>query len=211
MKSPISLGVILLTVFLVSCTSLENVNNTATELNNHEGLNTRTEATKDFNNSSPMKIGHLEERIEMEVPSQLSGSIEDEALRVTIHAEIELDNINYKTNIVFSNKNEKSMDLIYDCGLLISNDNFAQSTGDCLAVESMLLKKNQKETQTIILPKEFFDNDNNLITIRYRHDEIMKCLKIQLKATNNDSNYYAIGNDSLKQKATAWQFFVSQE
>jgi hypothetical protein len=45
----------------------------------------------------------------------------------------------------------------------------------------MLLKKNQKETQTMILPKEFFDNDSNLITVRYEQDKITKDLKIQLQ------------------------------
>jgi hypothetical protein len=124
----------------------------------------------------------LEEQIVEEVPSQLKGSIEDEALRVSILAEIEEDKINYKTNIVFSNKTAKSLDLVFDCGLLISNDKFATNSGElCLAVESMLLKKNNQETQTIILSTEFFDIDNKIITVRYRQDKITKDREIQLQ------------------------------
>jgi hypothetical protein len=124
-----------------------------------------------------------EERIVQEVPSQLKGTIEDEALRVSILAEIEADKINYKTNIVFSNKTGRSLDLIVDCGLLISNDKFASSMGesyDCPAVESMLLKKNNKYTTTIILSKEFFGIDNTMVTVRYRQDKLTKDLQIQL-------------------------------
>jgi hypothetical protein len=100
---------------------------------------------------------------------------------VSILAEIDADEINYKTNIVFSNKTGKSLDLIFDCGLLISNDKFASRMGEsCLAVESMLLKKNNKYTTTIILPKEFFGIDNKMITVRYRQDKLTKDLEIHL-------------------------------
>ena len=44
-----------------------------------------------------------------------------------------------------------------DCGLLISNGKLASSTGLCVTVESMLLKKSGIEKQTKILPKDFFE------------------------------------------------------
>jgi hypothetical protein len=183
MRRPFLLGVIIVIVSLTSCTSLEDINNNASELNIYEGLHTRAKATKeDFINPPPIEKGHSEEQIVEVVPSQLKGSIEDEALRVSIIAEIDADKINYKANIVFSNKTGKSLDLVFDCGLLISNDKFALSTGEiCLTVESMLLKKNSKETKTIIIPKEFFDIDSKLITVRYRQEKITKDLEIQLQ------------------------------
>jgi hypothetical protein len=176
------LGVIIVIFSLTSCTSFEDINNNASELNINEGLHTMAKVNKeDFINPPPIEKGHSEEQIVEEVPSQLKGSTEDHALRVSILAEIDADKINYKTNIVFSNKTGKSLDLVFDCGLLISNDKFASSTDVCLAVESMLLKKNNKEKQTIILPKDFFDIDRKLITVRYRQDKITKNLEIQLQ------------------------------
>jgi hypothetical protein len=183
MKRLFLLGVIIVIVSLTSCISLEDINNNASELNIYEGLHTMAKVTKeDFIDPPPIGKEHSEEKIVEVVPSQLKGSIEDEALRVSILAEIDADKINYKTNIVFSNKTGKSLDLVFDCGLLISNDKFASSTGVCLAVESMQLKKNNKEKQTIILPKDFFDIDSKLITVRYRQDKITKNLEIQLQS-----------------------------
>jgi hypothetical protein len=48
----------------------------------------------------------------------------------------------------------------------------------------MLLKINNKEKQTIILPKVFFDIDSKLITVRYRQDKITKNLEIQLQSVD---------------------------
>jgi hypothetical protein len=164
MRRPFLMGVMIIIVSLTSCSSLEDINNNTSKLNTH----------------SEVRIVE-EERVVEEVPSQLKGYIEDEALRVSILAEIDADEINYKTNIVFSNKTGKSLDLIFDCGLLISNDKFASSMGEsCLAVESMLLKKNNKYTTTIILPNEFFGIDNKMVTVRYRQDKLTKDLQIQL-------------------------------
>jgi hypothetical protein len=170
MKRLFLLGVIIVIFSLISCTSLED-NNNASEMNTYEG----------FIKPISIEKRDSDEKIVEGFPNQLKGSNEDEALRVSILAEIDPDKINYKTNIVFSNKTGKSLDLVFDCGLLISNDKLASNTGTCPAVESMLLKKNNKEKQTIILPKEFFDIDSKLITVRYRQDKLMKHLEVQLQ------------------------------
>ncbi|MCR8656708.1 hypothetical protein [Paenibacillus endoradicis] len=114
-----------------------------------------------------------------ESTSLLEGSIEDEILKVSIHAEIEADLLNYKTEIIFINKIKQSIDLIADCGSFISNDNFANSEDSCLAVDSMLLKKSIKESRTIHLPKDYFNNKE--ITVRYRQEKIVKELIVQMK------------------------------
>lgn len=73
---------------------------------------------------------------------------------------------------------------VADCGLFISNDKFALKTGTCPAVESMLLKKNSDETQSIILPKDFLYTNKKIITVRYRQDHKTKDLDIPLQAQN---------------------------
>lgn len=192
MRRPFLFGIIMLMFFLTSCNSLEDIDNNVSELNNNEVLNTRAKGTEEdlinhevVAHEEVKSTENSEERIVEEVPSELNGSIEDESIRVSIHAEIEVDKMHYKTNIIFSNKSDKSLDLFYDCGLLISNDNFASNKGDCPAVESMLLKKNNKERQTVILPKDFYNRDNKIITIRYRQDKITNELKMKLKAKMN--------------------------
>ena len=105
------LGVIIVMISLTGCTSLQD-NNNGSEWNSYE----------DFIDPPPIEKGDSEEVIIVEeVPSELKGSIEDEALRVSILAEIDADKINYKTTIEFTNKTGKSLDLLFDCGLLISN------------------------------------------------------------------------------------------
>lgn len=131
----------------------------------------------------PIENEQLEEPLLQDVPSQLKGSVEDEALRVMLSTQLEADQTSYKTDMEFHNKSETSLDLMFDCGLLISNDQFAPDTGDCPAVESMLLKRNKRESRSVTLSGEFFDKSNNVITIRYRQNTATKNLEIKLEAT----------------------------
>ncbi|AOZ91200.1 hypothetical protein [Paenibacillus crassostreae] len=98
------LGVIIVIVSLTGCTSLQD-NNNGSELNTTKFLPTSTKLTnEDFIETPPIEKEHSDEVIVKEVPRQLKGSIEDDALRASILAELDTDKLNYKTNIVFSNK-----------------------------------------------------------------------------------------------------------
>jgi len=120
---------------------------------------------------------HSDERL----PNQLFGMIEDEILKIIINANIDEEMMNYNTIIEFINKSDGSIDLIADCGLFISNDEYATKDTICLAVESKLLKKNSHENQSIMLDKEFLNTDSKIITIKYRQDKITKDLQLLLK------------------------------
>jgi len=144
---------------------------------------TNTEITiENFNESLPIEKGQLEESIVNDTPRQLKGSIEDELLKVSILAQIESDSQDYMTNIEFYNKSGKSLNLVFDCGLLISNDQFVSKSGECPAVESMLLKKDKRESVSVVLSRKFFATANDVITIRYRQDTATKDLEIKLEA-----------------------------
>lgn len=144
-------------------------------------------AIESFEASIPVEQEQTNEGDVKEAPDQLTGFVENEIMRVSLLAQLESDRTNYKTTIEFHNKSGKSVDLIFDCGLLISNDQFAPKTGDCPAVESMLLKKNGRESVSVSLPRAFFDVADNLITIRYRQDSSPNDLEIQLEASNTES------------------------
>jgi len=171
MKKSFSLTIILIQIlFIVGCNRQpenEEMNVQSTSLNEEVKLQ----------EVQPIQV--VEEQA-LESPSQLEGSNEDKILKVSIQAQIEADLMNYKTEILFINKSEQSIDLIADCGLFISNDNFADSADSCLAVESMLLKKSSKESRTIQLPKDYFNNKE--LKVRYRQEKIVKELIIQVKA-----------------------------
>ncbi|BBI32951.1 hypothetical protein [Cohnella abietis] len=167
--------VIVCVVLLTGCSVQEAIHSNSSEFNTSEDLQEKPEGTKESLIDPPSSV-------KKELSNQLKGTIEDEFLRVNINAEIDADKLNYKTYIEFSNKSEKSLHLVYDCGLLISNKSLTLTSNECLAVESMLLQKNKKETQTATLPKDFFDVDNKSITVSYRQDNITKELEIQMKA-----------------------------
>src|SRR5690606_9863393 len=79
----------------------------------------------------PVQTRQQEEAITTNAPSQLEGSAEDDALSVKLSAQLNSDRKAYMTNIEFYNKSGQSLDLIYDCGLLISNDQFASKSDIC--------------------------------------------------------------------------------
>lgn len=116
-----------------------------------------------------------------EWPAQLSGEGEDERLSVRIVAELEADREQYKTAIVFNNKADSALSILYDCGLPISKDGFAPKTGICPAVESMLLKGGGQEALTVTLPADFFHMEERLITVRYREGNVMHELLIGMR------------------------------
>jgi len=99
------------------------------------------------------------------LPELISGEGEDDVLSVRLTAELEADQEHYKTSIVFANKTESSLNILYDCGLPVSDDRFAPEDGNCPAVESMYLRGNRKETLTVSLPAAFFQGD---VSVRYR-------------------------------------------
>ncbi|OAB47208.1 hypothetical protein [Paenibacillus antarcticus] len=108
------MGVIIVIVSLTGCTSLQD-NNKGSDLNTYEGTLTRVKVTKEeLIDTTHIEKGNSEEIIVEKVPSQLKGYIEDEVLKVSILAEIDADKMNYKTNNVFSNKTDKSLDLVFD-------------------------------------------------------------------------------------------------
>jgi hypothetical protein len=134
-----------------------------------------------FFESTSINKGHSEEQAEKEVADQLKGSSEDEALKVSLLAEIDADKKSYKIDLVITNKTSHPLDLLYDCGLLISNDKFASSDEEtCIAVESMMLKKKDREERSMIVPLGFFGSDNNTIIVRYRQNSITKNLELRL-------------------------------
>lgn len=122
----------------------------------------------------------LEEAVE-EWPERLAGEGEAELLSVRILAEIEADRQQYNTTMVFSNKSDSALSILYDCGLLLSNDRFAPKAGICPSVESMLLKGGGEETLTVTLPAAFFNTEDRMITVRYRQDNVMHELLIGMR------------------------------
>lgn len=177
------LGSIFMIVFVASCSGHTATNNHSSAPDTYRSFDANDGMTveQQFDDSLPIEEEHPEESIEVEIPSQLAGSVEDEALSINMQAELQSDGTNYMTNIEFHNKSGKSLDLIFDCGLLISNDQFASNSGECVAVESMLLKKNKRELVSVALSREFFDHADGVITIRYRQVGITKDLELKLE------------------------------
>lgn len=165
---------------MIGCSSPQAINEISKSSPSHANIENAVEHTQ-----APFSIenGPLNEPLVKEAPSQLIGFVEDEFLSVSILAQIESDRNDYKTNIEFHNKSDKSLDLIFDCGLLISNEQFASKQEICPAVESMLLKKNKKETETLVLSKDFFEMANNVITVRYRQDQKTIDLEVKLEVS----------------------------
>jgi uncharacterized protein YcfL len=114
-----------------------------------------------------------------ETPTGLSGSAENEALSVSIHAIMKPDTNQYKAEIVFKNKTDKEVSLLYDCGSLIASDTFRAKRDACLAVESMGLEGEHKVTYD--LPEAFLRRDS-VIKIKYRQDKAAGELNIRLNA-----------------------------
>lgn len=172
------LGVIITISFVTGCSTPQAID----EISESSPSQAITETAIEYTQAPfPIENGPLNEPLVKETPGQLKGFAEDESLSVSLLAQIESDHNDYKTNIEFHNKSDKSLDLVFDCGLLISNDQFALKQGDCPAVESMLLKKNMKETQALVLSKNFFEIANNVITVRYRQDQKTKDLEVKLE------------------------------
>jgi hypothetical protein len=114
-------------------------------------------------------------------PIKLNGFAEDEAVSVRFSADFDPDKQRYKTTISFTNKTNKSLDILADCGLFFSTDNFAAGAEVCPAVESMLVKKQKKETQTVYLPRDFFVETSKIVSVKYRQDQNVKILSFQLE------------------------------
>jgi len=117
------------------------------------------------------------------IPSKFDSFVEDDALKVRFHAEMESDKFGYKTTIVFTNKTANPLDIVADCGLFFSTDIFALKSTPCAAVDSMLVKNNRSETQVIYLPKEFFYEQKGL-SVKYRQGQTVKTIKLQLRDEN---------------------------
>ncbi|UHA73638.1 hypothetical protein [Paenibacillus sp. 481] len=114
------------------------------------------------------------------IPSVMSGLAEDDTLKVSIHATKEKNSLLYKTKITFTNKTNTGIDLIFDCGSLISSASI--SKGDiCPAVYSMLLKKSSTEEKVGMYDKNFFEG--RTLSVTYEQEEgVRKVLEIKLKA-----------------------------
>lgn len=112
MRKLILFGIILTIFFSSGCNSLEDIDNNVSESNNFDPPVMEREENKLINQGEV-----VEKRIDEKVPNQLIGGTEDEIIRVSILAEIESDKTKYITKIIFNNKTEKSLELVYDCGI----------------------------------------------------------------------------------------------
>jgi len=168
------LGLVMAAIVLSSCSS-EKINNNSLEVHDIKEVQpTPVTVEADGSTAPSAEIGK-------EIPDQITGSAEDEVLSVSMLAELDANN-NYTAKVTFRNKTIDSLELIYDCGLLISRERYKSDQENCLAVESMLLKKNQEETMMITIASDFFDTKNDAITVRYRHARTTTELEIQLQA-----------------------------
>lgn len=178
------LGVVITLFSVTGCSSLQAIDDFSESNSHHAHAETEIEPIEA---SIPVEQEQTNEGAVKEAPDQLTGFVEDEILRVSLLAQLESDRTDYKTTIEFHNKSGKSVDLIFDCGLVLSNDHFAAKAGSCPAVESMLLKKNGRESVTVSLSRAFFDVADNVITIRYRQDSSPKDLEVKLEASDSES------------------------
>jgi len=114
------------------------------------------------------------------LPDRWHGYAEDEILAIRFKAELEPEQHHYKTKVTFTNKTDKALEILADCGLFFSDDHDAAGAENCPAIESMLLLKRKQETQTVILPPEYFEPPYKVIYIRYRQDRNVKELHLHL-------------------------------
>lgn len=142
-------------------------------------------AGKENRGGDPVMASRVENGAEENVvgmlPGKFSGEGEDDFLSVRIFAEIEADGRQYQTTVIFRNQTKRSLNILYDCGLPLSIDFFEPKTGVCPAVESMLLKGSRKETLAVTLPAVFFHTEKRTITVRYREDNRMHELFIEMQ------------------------------
>jgi len=114
------------------------------------------------------------------LPDQWHGYAEDETLAIRFTAELEPEQHQYKTKVTFTNKTDKALEILADCGLFFSDNHYAAGAENCPAIESTLLLKRKQETQTVTLPPEYFEPPFKVIYIRYRQDRDVKELHLHL-------------------------------
>lgn len=181
----IMLGLVMAVIALAGCSEAKELDYPAEAEVYEQTPATPEAAAEAVLATPPTEEEYSEESIDKEEPVPLKGAAEDEVLSVSVVVEPDSKG-NYSTKIVFRNKAENSVDLLYDCGMLINRNQSVPDEGVCIAVESELLKKNQQTTAAYTLPGEFFDAANGMITVRYRQGQTRKQLDIQLQPLPTD-------------------------
>lgn len=110
----------------------------------------------------------------------VEGEAEDENLKVSIKGTLNEEESGYLTTLKFQNNTTSSIDLIYDCGMLLTSSEEKGSDRICVSVESMLLKGEDSEEMEMILDSDWIRNDAEIF-VRYRKGNHMKKLNIQIE------------------------------
>lgn len=110
----------------------------------------------------------------------VEGEAEDENLKVSIKGNLNEEESGYLTTMRFQNKTTTSIDLIYDCGMLLTSSEVKGTDRICVSVESMLLKGEDSEEMEMILDSDWIRNDAEIF-VRYRKGNHMKKLNIQIE------------------------------
>lgn len=113
-----------------------------------------------------------------EIQDSIAGEAEDENLKVIVEGTLNDEKSGYITNVSFQNKTNTPIDLIYDCGLLLTSTEAEGSDRNCVSVESMLLKRKSKEEMEITLNTGLVNNEAEVF-VRYRKDKQMNKVYIQ--------------------------------
>ncbi|WP_435921513.1 hypothetical protein [Paenibacillus sp. DYY-L-2] len=114
-----------------------------------------------------------------ELAEYIAGEAEDENLKVSIKGALNEEESGYLTTMRFQNKTTTSIDLIYDCGMLLTNSEVKGSDRICASVESMLLEGEGSEEMEMIIDSDWIRNEAEIF-VRYRKDNHMKKLYVQL-------------------------------
>ncbi|RCX23561.1 hypothetical protein DFP94_1011160 [Fontibacillus phaseoli] len=106
------------------------------------------------------------------LPAGLTGKQSNEVLTISAKAVLDKNKAEYITEVNIGNLTENGVDILADCGSLVSYDNKKSVVGsdsfECAAVHSMLLHKKSVETFSLNIPQESYHDGSLSITVRYQ-------------------------------------------